>query len=116
MPDLSPDAWTAIALSFKVAAVATLWGVPVSIVLALILARGRFPGKALFDGLIHLPLVLPPVVTGYVLLLLLGRKGPIGAFLDQHFGRPTQAPSADSRRHRWIGHYSVLTGPRRWTR
>ena len=86
MPDLSPDAWTAIALSFKVAAVATLWGVPVSTVLALILARGRFPGKALFDGLIHLPLVLPPVVTGYVLLLLLGRKGPIGAFLDQHFG------------------------------
>ena len=65
---------------------ATLWGVPVSIVLALILARGRFPGKALFDGLIHLPLVLPPVVTGYALLLLLGRKGLIGAFLDQHFG------------------------------
>jgi len=86
MPDLSPDAWTAIALSFKVAAMATLWGVPVSILLALILARGRFPGKALFDGLIHLPLVLPPVVTGYVLLLLLGRKGPIGAVLDQHFG------------------------------
>lgn len=86
MPDLSPDAWTAIALSFKVAAVATLWGVPVSTVLALILARGRFPGKALFDGIIHLPLVLPPVVTGYALLLLLGRKGLIGAFLDQHFG------------------------------
>lgn len=86
MPVLSPDAWNAIALSFKVAAVATLWGVPVSIVLALILARGHFPGKALFDGLIHLPLVLPPVVTGYGLLILLGRKGLVGAFLDQHFG------------------------------
>ena len=86
MPELSPAAWTAIALSFKVAAVATLWGVPVATLLALLLARGRFPGKALLDGLIHLPLVLPPVVTGYALLLLLGRKGPIGAFLDQQFG------------------------------
>jgi molybdate transport system permease protein len=86
MPELSPAAWTAIALSFKVAAVATLWGVPVATALALLLARGRFPGKALLDGLIHLPLVLPPVVTGYALLLLLGRKGPIGAFLDQQFG------------------------------
>ena len=47
---------------------------------------GAFPGKFLFDGLVHLPLVLPPVVTGYVLLLLFGRKGPIGAFLDSHFG------------------------------
>jgi molybdate transport system permease protein len=86
MPELSPAAWSAIALSFKVAAVATLWGVPVATALALLLARGRFPGKALLDGLIHLPLVLPPVVTGYALLLLLGRKGPIGAFLDQQFG------------------------------
>ena len=86
MPELSPAAWSAIALSFKVAAVATLWGVPVATALALLLARGRFPGKALLDGLIHLPLVLPPVVTGYALLLLLGRKGAIGAFLDQQFG------------------------------
>ena len=86
MPELSPAAWSAIALSIKVAAVATLWGVPVATALALLLARGRFPGKALLDGLIHLPLVLPPVVTGYALLLLLGRKGLIGAFLDQQFG------------------------------
>lgn len=86
MPELSPDAWVAIILSFKVAAVATLWGVPVATALALLLARGNFPGKALLDGIIHLPLVLPPVVTGYALLLLLGRKGLIGAFLDQHFG------------------------------
>ncbi|WP_026781935.1 molybdate ABC transporter permease subunit [Pleomorphomonas koreensis] len=86
MPELSPAAWSAIALSFKVAAVATLWGVPVATALALLLARGHFPGKALLDGIIHLPLVLPPVVTGYALLLLLGRKGPIGAFLDQQFG------------------------------
>ena len=86
MPELSPDAWVAIILSFKVAAVATLWGVPVATAFALLLARGNFPGKALLDGIIHLPLVLPPVVTGYALLLLLGRKGLIGAFLDQHFG------------------------------
>ncbi len=50
------------------------------------LARWRFPGKFLVDGLVHLPLVLPPVVTGYILLLLFGRRGPIGAFLYEHFG------------------------------
>ena len=53
---------------------------------AWLLARGRFPGKTLLDGLIHLPLVLPPVVTGYLLLLLLGRKGPVGAWLYEHLG------------------------------
>src|SRR6516165_4568083 len=56
------------------------------VLLGLLLARGRFWGKALLDGLIHLPLVMPPVVTGYLLLLLLGRRGPLGRFLDEHFG------------------------------
>lgn len=86
MIELSHEAWVAIGLSFKVSLVATLAALPVAILFALILARGNFPGKALFDGIIHLPLVLPPVVTGYMLLLLMGRKGVIGAFLDRTFG------------------------------
>src|SRR6266852_7105306 len=56
------------------------------ILVALVLARGRFRGKSLLDGLVHLPLVMPPVVTGYLLLLLLGRRGPLGRFLDEQFG------------------------------
>jgi len=63
-----------------------LVSIPLGVFIAYALARWRFPGKFLIDGLVHLPLVLPPVVTGYILLLLVGRKGPIGAFLDQHFG------------------------------
>jgi molybdate transport system permease protein len=56
------------------------------VLVALVPARGRFWGKALLDGVVHLPLVMPPVVTGYLLLLLLGRRGPLGKFLDEHFG------------------------------
>jgi molybdate transport system permease protein len=82
----STDEWTAIALSLKVASVATLLSLPPGIVTAWVLARGRFPGKIALDGIVHLPLVLPPVVTGYTLLLLFGRKGPIGGFLEQVFG------------------------------
>lgn len=83
---LSPDEWSAVYVSLKVASVATLLSLPLGIAVALVLARGRFPGKTLFDGLVHLPLVLPPVVTGYVLLILFGRRGPIGAFLESAFG------------------------------
>lgn len=83
---LSADEWTAIQLSLRVASVATLASLPLGVLTALVLARGRFPGKAVLDGLVHLPLVLPPVVTGYVLLILLGRRGPIGSWLDTHFG------------------------------
>ena len=83
---LSPDEWSALRLSLKVSLVAAIVTLPVALGLAFALARGRFPGKALLDGLVLLPLVLPPVVTGYVLLILLGRRGPIGAFLDQTFG------------------------------
>jgi molybdate transport system permease protein len=82
----SPDEWDAIRLSFRVATVGTLVSLPVGVFIAYALARWRFPGKFLVDGFVHLPLVLPPVVTGYILLVLFGRKGPIGAFLDQHFG------------------------------
>jgi molybdate transport system permease protein len=86
MLELTPEEWTAVRLSLLVASVATLASVPVAVPVAWVLARRNFPGKALFDGLVHLPLVLPPVVTGYVLLVLFGRKGAIGAFLDDQFG------------------------------
>ena len=84
--DFTPQEWTAIGLSLRIASVATLSSLPVAVATALLLARGRFPGKALVDGLVHLPLVLPPVVTGYVLLVLLGRRGVLGAFLADTFG------------------------------
>jgi molybdate transport system permease protein len=83
---LTPEEWTAILLSLRVASVATLAALPVGIALAWALARGRFPGKVLLDGVVHLPLVMPPVVTGYLLLLTFGRKGWLGAFLDQCCG------------------------------
>jgi molybdate transport system permease protein len=79
---LSADEWTAVRLSLWVAATATLVSLPVGIAAAYALARGRFPGRALLDGFLHLPLVLPPVVTGYLLLLAFGRRGPAGAALE----------------------------------
>jgi molybdate transport system permease protein len=79
---LTPEEWVAVRLSLWVAAVATLASLPFGIAAAYALARGRFPGRALLDGLIHMPLVLPPVVTGYLLLLAFGRRGPVGAALE----------------------------------
>ncbi|MFC7400383.1 molybdate ABC transporter permease subunit [Chelatococcus sp. GCM10030263] len=84
--DLSPAEWTAVHLSLKVAFWAMLASLPFGILFALLLARGRFWGHALLNGLVHLPLVLPPVVTGFVLLLVFGRRAPVGAFLADHFG------------------------------
>ena len=84
--DFTPAELVAIKLSLRVSIVATLVSLPFGIAVALILARGRFPGRTLLDGIVHLPLVLPPVVTGYLLLIGFGRRGPIGAFLDQTFG------------------------------
>ena len=86
MLDLSPDEWVAIRLSLKIALVATVVALPFGIAVAWLLARRNFWGKALLDGLVHMPLVLPPVVTGYLLLISFGRRGPIGAFLADHFG------------------------------
>jgi len=83
---LTPDEWTAIELSLRIAVVATLVALPFGLAIAWLLARKDFWGKSLLDGLVHLPLVLPPVVTGYLLLIWFGRKGPIGAFLDHAFG------------------------------
>jgi molybdate transport system permease protein len=83
---LTPQDWTAILLSLRIATVATAVALPFGIAIATLLARKSFWGKSLVDALIHLPLVLPPVVTGYLLLITLGRQAPVGAFLDQHFG------------------------------
>jgi molybdate transport system permease protein len=85
-PGLTPDEWNAVRLSIRVAIWAMLASLPPGILIALLLARGRFWGKSILNGIVHLPLVLPPVVTGYLLLLGFGRRGPIGAFLDANFG------------------------------
>ncbi|MEW4534115.1 molybdate ABC transporter permease subunit [Vibrio paracholerae] len=78
--------WAALALSLKVAGYATLWLLPIGIVLAWVLARTSFIGKGLIDSFVHLPLVLPPVVIGYLLLISMGRQGFIGQWLYQVFG------------------------------
>jgi molybdate transport system permease protein len=83
---LSSDEWTAILLSLRVSTVAMLASLPFGIAAALLLARGRFWGKSIFNGIVHLPLILPPVVTGFILLILFGRRGAIGSLLDQYFG------------------------------
>jgi molybdate transport system permease protein len=83
MFDLSPDEWTAIALSLRIGIVATLASLPFGILVAYALARWQFPGKTIVDGIIHLPLVMPPVVTGFILLILFGRKGLFGASLAE---------------------------------
>ncbi len=80
------EEWTAILLSLKVGSIATAASLPVAIAVAWVLARRDFRGKSLVDGVVHLPLVLPPVVTGYALLLLFGRRGVFGAFLADHLG------------------------------
>jgi molybdate transport system permease protein len=83
---LSPDEWRAVALSLRVSLWATLLSLPLGIFVAYALARWRFRGRELLNGLVHLPLILPPVVTGYLLLMAFGRKGVIGEYLDQWFG------------------------------
>ena len=83
---LSPDEWAAVALSLRVAFWATLISLPVGVFVAFALARWNFRGRQLLNGLVHLPLILPPVVTGYLLLSTFGRKGFLGQYLDQWFG------------------------------
>lgn len=86
MFDISPTEWTAILLSLRIAVIATLVATPIGIAVAWLLARRDFWGKALLDAVVHLPLVLPPVVTGYLLLLSFGRRGLIGAWLADYLG------------------------------
>jgi len=83
---LAPEEWTALRLSLRVALVAVAASLPLGLAVAYLLARGRFWGKSLLDTLVHLPLILPPVVTGYLLLIGFGRRGPIGSFLAEQFG------------------------------
>jgi len=83
---LSPADWTAVELTIRISIVATLCALPFGIGLGWLLARREFWGKSVLDGLVHLPLVLPPVVTGYLLLISFGRRAPVGAFLYDHFG------------------------------
>lgn len=83
---LSAEEWQALGLSLKVSLWATLLSLPLGVFVAYALARWRFRGREALNGLVHLPLILPPVVTGYLLLLAFGRKGVIGQYLDQWFG------------------------------
>jgi molybdate transport system permease protein len=83
---LGPDEWNAVLLSLHVSFWATLVSLPLAIGVAVVLARSRMPGLQILNGLVHLPLILPPVVTGYLLLLTFGRRGPVGAFLAETFG------------------------------
>ncbi len=80
---LGPEEWQAVALSLKVSFWATLVGLPLGVFTAYALARWQFPGKQVVNGLVHLPLILPPVVTGYLLLLAFGTTGPLGGTLEQ---------------------------------
>ena len=86
MLDFSAAEIEAVRLSLRIAFWAMVGSLPFGLATAIILARGRFYGKSLLDGVVHLPLVMPPVVTGYLLLLLFGRNGPLGRFLDESFG------------------------------
>jgi molybdate transport system permease protein len=83
---LSPGEMEALRLSLRVAAWNLATGLPLAVAVAWLLARRSFPGKELLNGLVHLPLILPPVVTGYILLILLGRRGPLGELLEQWLG------------------------------
>ncbi|PQO23867.1 molybdate ABC transporter permease subunit [Rhodobacteraceae bacterium WD3A24] len=83
---LSPEEWQAVRLSLRVAFWAVATSLPLAILVAHALARWRFPGKQVLNVVVHLPLIMPPVVTGYLLLLTFGTQGPIGGFLQAHFG------------------------------
>jgi molybdate transport system permease protein len=83
---ITPAEWQAMALSFKISTIAILCALPLAIATAYLLARPAFPGKALLDGLVHLPLILPPVVMGYLLLITFGTRAPVGSFLLETFG------------------------------
>ncbi|MGH8751515.1 MAG: molybdate ABC transporter permease subunit, partial [Burkholderiales bacterium] len=86
MLGLTPEEWEILQLSLRVALWSVVVSLPFAIAVAYVLARGNFPGKSFFDALVHLPLVLPPVVVGFLLLLLLGRRGLLGSLLEQWFG------------------------------
>ena len=104
--NLSPEEWTAVQLSIRVATVATLASLPIGVAVAYLLARYQFPGKSVLDGLVLMPLILPPVVTGYLLLLAFGKRGPIGAPLAEYFesSSPFVGPARPWRVQSWDFH------------
>jgi molybdate transport system permease protein len=83
---LTAAEWAIVALSLRVSVVAVTVALPLAFALAWVLARWRFPGKVLLDAVVHLPLVIPPVVTGWLLLVVFGRAGPVGSWLEQYLG------------------------------
>ncbi|MDQ1081776.1 molybdate ABC transporter permease subunit [Pseudoroseomonas cervicalis] len=83
---LTPEEWQAVRLSLSVALRSVLFGLPPAVLAAWLLARGRFPGRAVLDALVHLPLVMPPVVVGWLLLVTFGIRGPVGGLLHEWFG------------------------------
>jgi molybdate transport system permease protein len=83
---LSPTEWEALRLSLLIAGRATVVGLPLAVVAAWVLTRWRFPGRSLLDAILHAPLFLPPVVVGFLLLLVFGTQGPVGRWLDQTLG------------------------------
>jgi molybdate transport system permease protein len=86
MSMLSPEEWTAVWLTLAVAARAVGFGLPIAVAMAWVLTRCRFPGRSVLNALVHLPMVLPPVVTGWLLLIVFGVRGPIGSLLQEWFG------------------------------
>lgn len=86
MTTFSPQEWEAIRLSLSVAGRSVLFGLPVAVAMAYLLSRRRFLGRPLLDAIVHLPLVMPPVVVGWGLLLLFGVRGPLGSLLNDWFG------------------------------
>jgi molybdate transport system permease protein len=83
---LSEEEWTAVRLSLRVSSVAVLVSLPLGILVAYVLARGKFWGKSILNGIVLLPLILPPVVTGFLLLIVFGRRGVVGSFLADYLG------------------------------
>lgn len=83
---LTPDEWQAVRLSLSVASRSVMFGTPLAVLAAWLLARRRFPGRWLLDAIVHLPLVVPPVVVGWLLLVTFGVRGPIGGLLQDWFG------------------------------
>ena len=98
--DLAPDEIGILALSLRVALVSVVCSLPIAILVAYGLARLSFPGKTLVDAIVHLPLVLPPVVVGFALLVLFGKRGPIGSLLDSGSGSCSRSAGRARRWHR----------------
>jgi molybdate transport system permease protein len=83
---LSPEEWDVVLLTLRVSAYSVVFGLPVAVLFAWLLVRGRFYGRSILDALVHLPMVLPPVVVGWLLLIIFGVRGPIGSWLQSFFG------------------------------